>query len=414
MRPGTFIITSFMASGVGYCLPTVIFVSIYKGLNEISCFSHPSRGRGYFPAHFLYTWLAKSSDTYELAGHAFSSPGIVKFSGFSQAKSFQLEKETLLDDGKLSRVGFAFFVSIHSSFVSYHLDLDNLPNLEIMLHCHHVLTRYGTGSQLLHSARCNLLQRNTTRAFYERWSKMFISLTCSPHTSDSKRKRSDLFDINISKDEGKLGSKPKLKIVRFEKPLEPFVLPIEDVSSRVNISGIDVAVPATPISAILIQSIAQLPHITNDIKEHFESSPFVSQVPKSDDVNFKEELAHVPLPSQSKCFPSIGQIPSFGKDLYYSGSRLGLSKGVCSPNNDEVESIHRTNAPSVEVDKNAIQVFDKVILDNVFRTPFNGLPSIKGDFDNLYATILQSGVDATTLENKAEGLIKQAYDLKDL
>ena len=37
---------------------------------------------------------------------------------------------------------------------------------------------------------------------------------------------------------------------------------------------------------------------------------------------------------------------------------------------------------------------------------FDRLPSLKGDFDDLYAIIFQRGVDLTSLENKIEGLIK--------
>ena len=81
-----------MASGVGYCLPTTILASVCKGLNEISRSSDPGRDGSYFPAHFLYAWLAKNFDPYKLAREASSSPGMVKFSGLSQAKSFQLEE----------------------------------------------------------------------------------------------------------------------------------------------------------------------------------------------------------------------------------------------------------------------------------------------------------------------------------
>ncbi|KAJ8431890.1 LOW QUALITY PROTEIN: hypothetical protein Cgig2_009957 [Carnegiea gigantea] len=142
---------------------------------------------------------------------------------------------------------------------------------------------------------------------------------------------------------------------------------------------------------------------------------------ESDDVNFKKELAHVPLPSGSQCFPLIGRIPSFGNDLFDGRSRLVDWRSVCCPNDDEVESIRKGgisvfNAEAVirEVDKNAARVFGKAILDKVCRTPFDGIPSFKGDFDSLYATILQRGVDVTPLESKVEGLIKQACDLKDL
>ncbi|KAJ8432488.1 LOW QUALITY PROTEIN: hypothetical protein Cgig2_003565 [Carnegiea gigantea] len=212
---------------------------------------------------------------------------------------------------------------------------------------------------------------------------MFISSTYSPHASDSKKKESDLFNANMSKDEGELGSKPKLKIVHSGKPLECFVLPMEVDSSLIKIPGTDVTIPTIPI-----QSIAPLPQ------------------EKTDDVNFKEDLAHGSLPFP--CFPSIGRIPSIGKDLFDNRSRLDGSKGVCSSKDDEVKSIHKSNAPSLvphpqrplrapqvgisvfnayaiikEVDKNAARVFGKPILDKVSRTPFDRLHSLKGDFGNL-------------------------------
>jgi len=50
----------------------------------------------------------------------------------------------------------------------------------------------------------------------------------------------------------------------------------------------------------------------------------------------------------------------------------------------------------------------------VSHTPFDGLPSLKGNFDSLYVTILQRSVKVTPLESKVEGLIKQALDFKDM
>jgi len=55
-------------------------------------------------------------------------------------------------------------------------------------------------------------------------------------------------------------------------PLDPFVPPTKDDSSRIKILGIDATIPATPIPAIPIQSIAPSPQVTNEIKEHFKSS----------------------------------------------------------------------------------------------------------------------------------------------
>ena len=242
----------------------------------------------------------------------------MKFSGLGQTKSFQLEeaqqlihfrkgfrwyssiinqlKETLTDGDKPSRIDFPYFVSINSSFNSYHcednlviehycfdhfskqfgfhqdvpvdIDFYNLPDTEIMHRCHHVLTRYGFLPR-----RCSVLETNTTHVFHEWWSKMFISSTCNQHTSDSKRKRSGLSDTNISKYNGIVGSKPKLKNIHSEKPLKPSVSSIEDDFSHVKILGVDVIIPIAPIPVIPIQSIAPSANAMYDIKKHFKSSP---------------------------------------------------------------------------------------------------------------------------------------------
>jgi len=76
--------------------------------------------------------------------------------------------------------------------------------------------------------------------------------------------------------------------------------------------------------------------------------------------------------------------------------------------------IFNTDAVIKEVDENAARVFGKAIFDKVSRTLFDGLPSLKGNFDSLYAIILQRGVNVTPLESKVEGLVKQVCDFKDL
>ncbi|KAJ8425622.1 hypothetical protein Cgig2_018407 [Carnegiea gigantea] len=319
-------IVSLIASDIGYCLPIAILASIYKGLNELSRSSYPGRSRGHFPTHFLYAWLAKNFNAYELVG-----------------------------------------------------------------------------SQVLLPGRCNLLERNTTCAFRKWWSKMFISSTYSPHASDSKRKQSDLSDTNILNDKGKLGSKPKLKIIHSGKPLEPFVPPIEDGSSRVKIPIIDVVIPATPIPAIPVQSIAPLPQDELPVGVYEPSTKKVIELPlkgaenimdildvepnptkcmwEGNDVNFKEGLAHVPLPLRSQCFSLIRRIPSFGKDLFDTISRLVDSQGVYSSDDDESQcpfigtspqcplrapqggiSVFNVDAIIKEVDKNAMRVFGKAYL----------------------------------------------------
>ncbi|KAJ8439184.1 LOW QUALITY PROTEIN: hypothetical protein Cgig2_029722 [Carnegiea gigantea] len=400
-------------------------------------------GAIFLPIFFM---LVKNVDAYELSDEASSSPvALVKPSHFNWKRpenSLVLGKAftgihpsstdlrrlswmmasyrglTLLTSSVFIRVLSLTVVRTTSSWsitalinlnVPTDLDYDNLPDPETMLRCHQVLRRCGTGSQVLLPGRCNLLKRNTTHSFCEWWSKMFIPSTYSLYAIDSKRKQSDLFDTNILKDEGKLGSKPKLKIVHSGKPLEPFVLPMEDGSSCVKILGIDVAILATPVRTIPIQSIALLPRDKLAVGVCEPSTKKVLELPQegaknimdildakanptecigeNDYVNFKEELAHTSLVPRPQCPLRAPQGGIF---------------------------VFNANAIIKEVDKNAAWVFDKAILDKLSRNPFDGLPSLKGNFDSLYATILQRGIDITPLESKVEGLIKQACDFKDL
>ncbi|KAJ8438614.1 hypothetical protein Cgig2_017952 [Carnegiea gigantea] len=174
--------------------------------------------------------------------------------------------------------------------------------------------------------------------------------TCSPYASDSKRKQSVLLDTNVSKDKGKLASKPKLKIVRSGKPSEPFVSMMEDGSSHFKIPGIDVVIPVTPIPTVPIQSITPLP-------------------------------------------------------------QDGLPIGVCELSTEKVIELPPEGAKNI---MDILDVEPNLTECMVSRAPFDGLPSLKGDFDSLYATILQRGVNVTPLESKVEGLIKQACEFIDL
>ncbi|KAJ8432487.1 LOW QUALITY PROTEIN: hypothetical protein Cgig2_003564 [Carnegiea gigantea] len=94
--PGTFSVASFMASGVGYCLPMAILMSIYNGLNEISHSVHLVEvGAIFLSISFM---LAKNFDAYKLAVEASSSPGMVKFSGLGQANSKRPENSLVLGE----------------------------------------------------------------------------------------------------------------------------------------------------------------------------------------------------------------------------------------------------------------------------------------------------------------------------
>ncbi|KAJ8422680.1 hypothetical protein Cgig2_000898 [Carnegiea gigantea] len=144
------------------------------------------------------------------------------------------------------------------------------------------------------------------------------------------------------------------------------------------------------------------PEDAQNIIDIFHDEPNPAEcIGESGNVNFKKELVHIPLPPGS-----------------YGLSLDGL-KGGCFSNDNDYPPKHPLRAPQggisiFSADAIIKEVFDKAILDKVSRIPFNGLSSLKGDFDSLYATILQRGVDVTLLESKVEGLIKQACDFKDM
>ncbi|KAJ8441874.1 LOW QUALITY PROTEIN: hypothetical protein Cgig2_034133 [Carnegiea gigantea] len=173
------------------------------------------------------------------------------------------------------------------------------------------------------------------------WKQCFIVTTCS-HAIEQGPKYFFLDDAIHSKEiplvhfmsgglrfsfpqfEGKLDSKPKLKIVCSGKSLEPFVPPTEDDSSRVKIPGVDVTIPATPFPAITIQSIAiqkLRPNInhTNDGHDKLAlevcepSIKKVIKLPPEGAKNIKDILDAEPNPTES---------------------RLDGSKGIYSPNDD--------------------------------------------------------------------------------
>ncbi|KAJ8425755.1 hypothetical protein Cgig2_027503 [Carnegiea gigantea] len=122
---------------------------------------------------------------------------------------------------------------------------------------------------------------------------------------------------------------------------------------------------------------------------------FTQCMGESNNLNFKEELVHVPLPSRSQYFPSIERIPSF---VSFESSTRGIS-------------VFNADAAIKEVNMNAVRVFNEAILDRVSRNPFDGFLSLKGCFDSFYAIILQRATDMIILENKVEGLIKQTCQI---
>ncbi|KAJ8437251.1 hypothetical protein Cgig2_004644 [Carnegiea gigantea] len=210
IRPGNFKIVSIMASGIEYCLHMTIYISIYKGLNEISHFSNPVRG--------LRTQSVLEG---ALVGTHVSLTNLTR----------------LLDYDKLLRIDFAHFLSICLTSISCYcednldvlvgLDVNELPDLESTFHYHHMLICYRIGSQVMPF---------TQEKFNSCISRVIVYNA-------------------ISKDEGTHGFKPKLKIFHVGKPLEPFALVIEDNPSYIKILRIDVTIRAASIYFVLDRTI---------------------------------------------------------------------------------------------------------------------------------------------------------------
>ncbi|KAJ8438702.1 hypothetical protein Cgig2_011885 [Carnegiea gigantea] len=426
IRPDTFNDASFTVSGVRYCLLMAILASICKGLNEISHSSHPGRVK---PSHFS---SKRPKNSLVLRGafvDVHPSPTNLRRLSWMMASYREM---TLLILSAFIWVLSLIIVRTTSSWSTTALiDLvDNLVFIRVFLLIW-TLIIFLIQKQCFIATTCSHAMEQGLKyyflgdAIFSREIPLmhFMSggLRCSFYRlAVHMPKQSDLSHMNISKDKDKLGSKPKLKIVHSGKLLEPFVPPMEDGSSSVKIPGIVVAIPAIPIPAIptedklpigvcepSIEKVIELPSEgAENIMDILDAEPIPAEC-----INFKEELAYVPLPSRSQCFLSIGRIPSFGKNLFDSRSSLDGSKGVCSSNDDKVESICRAITPSLRL-RNVVWVFGKAILDKESRTPFDGIPSLKGDFDSLYATILQRGVDITPLESEVEGMWLQGLVAK--
>ena len=143
IRPGTFKVASFLATGRPFCLAIPVLVSLYRGLNKIA-HSSPmiSRSGACFPVHYIYGWLGLYFKTH----YEIDVPGskMVVYSGEGGAKHFdehearkliqgtsmqwdanlyvRNREETFLDDGGLSRNSLSYFISIRSSYLSMRQD----------------------------------------------------------------------------------------------------------------------------------------------------------------------------------------------------------------------------------------------------------------------------------------------------
>ena len=96
IRPETFQVASFLATGHPFCLAIPVLVSLYRGLNKIA-HSSPmiSRSGACFPVHYIYGWLGFKTH-YEI-----DVPGskMVVYSGEGGAKHFDEHEARKLIQG---------------------------------------------------------------------------------------------------------------------------------------------------------------------------------------------------------------------------------------------------------------------------------------------------------------------------
>ncbi|KAJ8423647.1 hypothetical protein Cgig2_010634 [Carnegiea gigantea] len=251
--------------------------------------------------------------------------------------------------------------------------------------------------------------------FQEWWFKVFLT-----SSGNSKRKRYSSSDQTIQRDEVLSSLKPKVNIVRSQKPLRP----------PTNIAGVRAAISVTPISIIPIQSLIVPAKDLDEVRLTLEPSPVTacrrklkSIVVCTPDEQGMSNVQGSKLNYRKTIFP-----PPNGAENIMDIFDCDLSPTECMGENGDMNfkekmahvfvppgiSIFNIDAIIREVNKSGAQMIGQVILDKVFLTPFKSLHCLKGKFDSLYDFFNGREGDATPLKNKAERLIHQARNLKDL
>jgi len=92
IRPGTFEAASKMVTGCTFSLAVPMLASIYRGLSGIFSATKPSNCMSFFPAQYLYGWLACYCNNHYVLDPALAGPLIVHYSSFGGAKSFDDSK----------------------------------------------------------------------------------------------------------------------------------------------------------------------------------------------------------------------------------------------------------------------------------------------------------------------------------
>ncbi|KAK9715734.1 hypothetical protein RND81_06G186000 [Saponaria officinalis] len=130
-----------MAEGCIFSLAVPVLNNIYKGLNEL--IMSPSLGfsKAYFPAHYVYGWLAHYFGTHHSLDPTPPGPCMVVYSGSQGAKAYtdkgardlirdwrkvrtnffilnRNKAELLVDDDKLDVTRFSYMASLRSTFLT--------------------------------------------------------------------------------------------------------------------------------------------------------------------------------------------------------------------------------------------------------------------------------------------------------
>ncbi|KAL2901553.1 E3 ubiquitin-protein ligase TRIM71 [Bienertia sinuspersici] len=124
IKPATFEVIVLMARSETFSLAIPVIEGIYRGLNVTSRFPNPSYSSVYFPAHYLYGWLA----IYFNINHVMdpSPPDVeaccvIHEGSGARIGCTMLNKNKnifLFDDGNLDHIQMSYLSSLHSGYVS--------------------------------------------------------------------------------------------------------------------------------------------------------------------------------------------------------------------------------------------------------------------------------------------------------
>ncbi|KAJ8426371.1 LOW QUALITY PROTEIN: hypothetical protein Cgig2_001897 [Carnegiea gigantea] len=254
-------------------------------------------------------------------------------------------------------VGFSRQFGFHQDILA-NIDFSILMSSKIMLRLHQAYVCYRTNYRVLFRSQCPSLERKFTLYLQEWWSKV-------PILEGTQRGRET---IHLT------------KIFNRKKPLRPPVLDTEDNIPQTKIPGVGIAISVTPISAILIQSVAMTAKGLNEVSLTPKPSPTIAcrlkakiyyclYVKCSKKLNYRKVIFPPPDGAENimdiwitHCFSSIEHLSSLGQDFLGNDLCLNDSKSICTLNDDdEAESTPRQILYECPF-HHALQEFHKMLL----------------------------------------------------